>query len=138
MKKRERIPKTIDEYLKSVSEDARPALEKIRATIRAAAPEATEKIGYRMPMFYYRGPLVAFASFKDHSSFFPMSVRVMDAHKEELRGYSKSKGTIRFPIDRPLTATLIRRLVKARIAENDARAKRKQKKKRGEGRAQRP
>jgi len=109
----------------SVAKEARPALEKIRATIRAVAPQAAEKIGYGMPMFYYLGPLVAFASFKDHSSFFPMSVRVMEAHKDELKKYSKSKGTIRFPIDHPLPSALVRKLVKARIAENEAKAKAK-------------
>ncbi len=120
-----KTPKTIDEYLAAVPEEARPALEKIRATIRATAPEATEKIGYGMPMFYYFGPLVAFASFKDHSSFFPMSVRIMEEYSKDLKKYSTSKGTIRFPINRPPPPSLIRKMVKARIAQNEAKKKTK-------------
>ncbi len=127
MKKGAKKPITIDEYLLTIPEGSRPALQKMRATIKSVAPEATEKIGYQMPMFYYKGPLVAFAAFKDHSSFFPMSLRVIDAHESDLRPYDRSKGTIRFPLDKPLPAALVKKLVKARIKENDSKAEARQK-----------
>jgi len=115
--------KDVESYFASVPKEARPALEKIRATVKATAPKATEKISYQMPMFYHQGPLVAYASFKDHSSFFPMSVKVMEAHKDELKPYSKSKGTIRFPVDKPLPAALIKKLVRAKLKENEAKTR---------------
>ena len=113
-------PKNTDEYLAGVPQPARGTLDKIRAAIRAAAPpEATEAIGYGMPTFRYRGALVAFAAFSKHCSFFPMSGSVVQAFQEELKGYETSKGTIRFPVDKPLPAALVKKLVKARIAENE-------------------
>ena len=113
--------KNVDDYLVSVPATARATLKKIRRTIKEAAPNATEKISYGMPSFYYLGQLVAYAAFKDHCSFFPMSPAVMRDFAAELKGYSMSKGTIRFPADKPLHAALVRRIVKARIAENQAR-----------------
>jgi uncharacterized protein YdhG (YjbR/CyaY superfamily) len=114
----------IDDYLAAVPDEARATLEKLRKTIRAAAPKATETISYRIPTFKYHGPLVAFAAFPNHCSFFPMSPSVMEAHKDELKPYETSKGTIRFPAHKPLPAALVKKLVKARIAENEARLKR--------------
>ena len=100
-------------------EEARAALEKLRAQIRAAAPEAVEAISYQMPAFKLRGRLlVYFAAFKDHCSLFPGS-SVMEAHRDELKGYYTSKGTIRFSPGKPLPAALVKKLVKARIAENE-------------------
>ena len=117
--------KNTDVYLAGVPEPARGTLNKIRAAIRAAAPaEATEAIGYGMPTFRYKGALVAFAAFSKHCSFFPMSGSVLEAFQEELKGYETSKGTIRFPVDKPLPAALVKKLVKARIAQNEARKKR--------------
>jgi uncharacterized protein YdhG (YjbR/CyaY superfamily) len=118
------VPKTIDEYLARVPKEARATLEKLRQTIRAAAPQAVEVISYQIPMFKQHGMLVAFAAFKDHCSFFPGS-GVMDAYQEELKNYKTSKGTIRFTIDKPLPATLVKKLVRARLKHNEAAAKKK-------------
>jgi len=116
--------KNVDEYLAGVPKEARVTLEKLRKTIKAAAPMASEVISYQMPMYKHHGMVVGFAAFKDHCSLFP-GAAVMDAHKEELKRYSTSKGTIRFPANKPLPAALVKKLVKARIAENEARANRK-------------
>jgi uncharacterized protein YdhG (YjbR/CyaY superfamily) len=115
--------KDIDDYLASVPVEARAVLEKLRRTIRDAAPMATEKISWGMPAFYYKGPLVSFGAFKDHCSFFPMSVSVMTSHKLQLKRYDTSKGTVRFPMNKPLPAALVKKLVKARIKENEARVR---------------
>lgn len=112
----------VDDYLAAVPEEARATLEKLRKTIQAAAPKATETISYRVPTFKYRGPLVAFAAFPNHCGFYVMSPSVMEAHKDKLESFDTSKGTIRFPASKPLPAALVRKLVKARIAENEARA----------------
>jgi uncharacterized protein YdhG (YjbR/CyaY superfamily) len=124
MKKKSTVAKDVDEYLAGVPKEARATLEKLRKTIKAAAPMASEVISYQMPMYKHHGMLIGFAAFKDHCSIFPGSA-VMDAHKEELKRYDTSKGTIRFPAGKPLPATLVRKLVKARIEENEARAKKR-------------
>ena len=113
--------KSVDDYLASVPADARAALLKLRKTIRAAAPKATEEISYQVPTFKHHGGLVAYAAFPDHCSFFVMSTEVMRAHAAELENYPVGKGSIRFPADKPLPATLVKKLVKARIAENEGR-----------------
>jgi uncharacterized protein YdhG (YjbR/CyaY superfamily) len=113
----------VDHYIARVREPARSTLKKIRATIRAAAPrEATETISYQIPTFRYKGGLVAFAAFANHCSFFPMSMAVMRKFKKDLKNLDSSKGTIRFPVDKPLSATLVKKLVKARVAQNEKRA----------------
>jgi uncharacterized protein YdhG (YjbR/CyaY superfamily) len=118
-------PKSVEEYLTALPEDVRATLEKVRQSVKAAAPTATEKIGYGMPGFSYEGRyLVYYAGFKNHCSFFPASNGVMQEFAKELEKYEVSKGTIRFPIGTPLPATLIKKLVKARIEEIDARKKR--------------
>jgi uncharacterized protein YdhG (YjbR/CyaY superfamily) len=115
--KRRGAPKTIDEYLAGVSEPARGTLKKVRAAIRSAAPsESTETISYGIPAFKYKGVLVWFAAFSDHCSLFPTAA-VIAAFKDELKGYSTTKGTIHFPSDEPLPAALIKKLVKARVAQ---------------------
>jgi uncharacterized protein YdhG (YjbR/CyaY superfamily) len=111
----------VDEYLAGVPKEARATLVKLRKTIKAAAPMASESISYQMPMYKHHGMVIGFAAFKDHCSLFP-GAAVMDAHKEELKRYDTSKGTIRFPANKPLPAALVKKLVKARIAENEARA----------------
>ena len=112
-----RTATSIDEYLTRVSEDQRRALEKLRRDIRAAAPDAEEYISYRVPAFRLNGRLlVAFAAAQKHCAFYPGAYPVA-ALGDELAGYSTSKGTVRFPADHPLPATLVRKLVKARIAE---------------------
>jgi len=117
--------KNVDDYLAAVPATARTTLKKIRRSIKEVAPDATEKISYGMPSFYYLGPLVAYAAFKDHCSLFPMSVSAMETHKPELKDYDTSKGTIRFAFDAPLPSTLVKRLVKERIRENEAKAQRR-------------
>jgi uncharacterized protein YdhG (YjbR/CyaY superfamily) len=110
--------KTIDEYLAALTEDKRTVLEKLRKTIRAAAPRAEECISYQLPHFRLDGKaLVAFGATASHCAFYPMSGTTVEAHKDELKDYRTSKGTIRFQADKPLPATLVRKLVKARIAE---------------------
>jgi uncharacterized protein YdhG (YjbR/CyaY superfamily) len=110
-------PKNIDEYLAAVPEPARSTLNKIRAAIRSAVPpQAAEIISYGIPAFKYKGVLVWFAAFSDHCSLFPTAA-VIEKFESELKGLSTSKGTIQFPTDKPLPATLVRKLVKARIAQ---------------------
>ncbi len=110
--------KSIDEYLKALPKDQRTALERLRTAIQSAAPETSEGYSYGMPAFRFNGrPLVAFAAFKDHCSFFPMSPSVIERHAKELKGFETAKGTIRFLPGKPLPATLIKKLVKARMAE---------------------
>ena len=112
-------PKNVDEYLAGVPEPARSTLNRIRAAIRSAVPpEATEAISYGMPMFKYKGSLLWFAAFSDHCSLFP-TASVIEAFKNELKDYHTSKGAIRFPVDKPLPAALVKKMVKARIAQNE-------------------
>jgi len=113
-------PKTVDAYLARLPADARATLEKIRRTIRAAAPNSVEVIGYGIPIVKLQGMLVGFAAFKNHCSFFPMSKAVMKRFAAELKRYEQSKGTIRFPIGQPPPATLIKKMVKARLQEKKA------------------
>jgi uncharacterized protein YdhG (YjbR/CyaY superfamily) len=119
-----RAPKNVDEYLAGVPEPARGTLNKIRAAIRSAVPpEATEGISYGIPTFNYKGPLVWFAAFSKHCSLFP-SAAVIEAFKDELKGFSTSKGTIHFPTDKPLPTALVKNLMKARIAQNENKKRR--------------
>jgi uncharacterized protein YdhG (YjbR/CyaY superfamily) len=111
------VPKNIDEYLANVPEPARSTLHKIRAAIRSAAPpEASETISYRIPAFKYKGVLVWFAAFSDHCSLFPTAA-VIESFKNELKGVSTSKGTIHFPTDKPLPTALVKKMIKARVAQ---------------------
>ena len=113
-------PKNVDEYLAGVPEPARNTLKKIRAAIRSAVPaEATEAISYGIPTFKYKGPLVWFAAFSNHCSLFP-TASVIEAFKNELKGFSTSKGTIHFPTDKPLPTALVKKLVRARVAQNES------------------
>ena len=113
------IPKTVDEYLAALPEDSRATLEKIRKMIKAAAPRATEGISYQMPMYKQHGMVIGFAAFKNHCSIFP-GAKAVATHKDELKGYETSKGTIRFPIGKPLPAGLVKKLVKESVLENEA------------------
>jgi uncharacterized protein YdhG (YjbR/CyaY superfamily) len=116
-------PKNVDEYLAGVSEPARSTLKRMRAVIRSAAPpEATEAISYGMPAFKYKGLLVWFAAFSDHCSLFPTAA-VIQAFKKELKDFQISKGTIRFPLGKPLPAALVKKMVKARVAQNEQKKK---------------
>jgi uncharacterized protein YdhG (YjbR/CyaY superfamily) len=114
----------VEAYLARVPEPARTTLEKMRAMIRAAAPkEATEAISYRIPSFQYKGGLVAYAAFKGHCSFFPMGARAIEEFAEELIPYRVTKGTIHFALDKPLPAGLVKMMVKACAARNEAKAR---------------
>jgi len=115
----------VDEYLARVPEPARSTLNRIRAVIRSAVPpEATEVISYGMPAFRYKGALMGYAAFPNHCGLYPMDPAVIVAFRDELKGYETSKGAIRFPIDKPLPAGLVKKLVKARVAENERKKKR--------------
>jgi uncharacterized protein YdhG (YjbR/CyaY superfamily) len=118
---RNSAPRNIDEYLACVPEPARSTLNKMRAMIRSVVPPgATEAISYGMPAFKHNGVLVWFAAFSKHCSLFPGS-SVIEAFQGELKGYATSKGTIQFSVDKPLPTALVKKLVKARIAENERR-----------------
>ncbi len=111
-------PPSVDAYLAEVPEPMRAALERLRATIRAAAPEATEAIYYQMPAFRANGKaLVSYAAFRDHYSLFPLGSSVLDALGEEVAPYRTGKGTLRFGLDEPLPEPLVTRIVQARLAE---------------------
>jgi uncharacterized protein YdhG (YjbR/CyaY superfamily) len=111
--------KSVDDYLAGVPEPARSTLQRVRAAIRSAVPaEATEAISYGMPAFKYKGTLVWFAAFANHCSLFP-TASVIKAFKNELKGYETTKGTIHFPVDKPLPAALVKKIVKARLAEKE-------------------
>ena len=106
----------IDKYIAAVPEPGRSTLKKIRAVIRSAVlPEVTEALSYKIPSFQNKGVLVWYAAFSDHCSLFPTN-QVIEAFKDELADFSTSKGAIRFPLDKPLPAALVKKLVKARIA----------------------
>ena len=110
---------TVEEYLAGAQEPAHGMLKKIREAIRSVVPaESTEIISYRIPAFRHKKVLVWYAAFSDHCSLFPTAA-VIEAFKKELKGYSKSKGTIHFPIDKPLPTALIKKLVKARVAQSE-------------------
>jgi uncharacterized protein YdhG (YjbR/CyaY superfamily) len=110
----------VETYLAACPEPHRTTLEKLRATIRSVVPrETTEAISYGMPSFRYKGGLVAYGAFKEHCSFFPMSGRLVEEFANELKAYKTSKGTIQFPADKPLPAVLVKKMVKARVVQND-------------------
>jgi uncharacterized protein YdhG (YjbR/CyaY superfamily) len=120
VKKTSAVPKTVNRYLASVSEPARSTLKRIRQAIRSTAPaEATEVISYGIPMYKYKGMLIGFAAYPNHCSLFLDTSSLLKMFKDELSRYKTSKGTIRFPTDQPLPATLIKKIVKARVAQND-------------------
>lgn len=111
-------PRTVDDYLAALPEDQRAALEKLRETIRAAAPEAAESISYGIPSFKYKGrPLIHIGAAKHHCAIYGL---VPDPYKDELKQYDTSKGTIRFPADKPPPTALVKKFVKTRMAEIEA------------------
>ena len=115
----------VDKYLKALPDDQRETLEKLRQTILSVAKGAEEKISYGMPTVYYEGNLVHYAAFKEHMSLFGASAFMTKELKDELEGYKTSKGTIQFTVEKPLPVTLVKRIVKARMIENEARAEAK-------------
>jgi len=113
-------PETVDEYIAATPEPARSAVKKIRAAIRSALPpDAAETISYGIPAFKRNKILVWFAAFSDHCSVFPTAA-VIEKFQNELEGFSTSKGTIHFPLDKPVPAALIKKIVKARLAQAQA------------------
>lgn len=119
--KSDNAPKTVDEYLAGVPEPARSTLKKMRAAIRSAVPtDATETISYRIPAFKHKRVLVWFAAFSDHCSLFP-TASVIAEFKDELKGFSTSKGTIHFPTNQPLPTALIKKMVKVRVRQDQSR-----------------
>ena len=117
MGKAARAPKTVDEYLTRIPEPAHTALGKMRAAIRSAVPrEATEVISYGIPAFKDKNVLVWFAAFSNHCSLFP-TASIIQEFSDELQGFSTAKGTVQFPLDRPLPTALIKRMVQSRVAQ---------------------
>ncbi len=115
----------LEAYLARVPEPHRTSLEKVRAMIRAAAPkQAEECISYGVPAFCHQGALVGYAAFKKHCSFFPMSAALLDEFADDVAPYRIAKGTLQFAPDKPLPAVLVKKLVRARAQQNDAKSKR--------------
>ena|SRR5436190_19619546 len=113
---------SIDEYIAAAPKEIRPILEEIRATIKAAAPEATERISYGMPTFFLNGNLVHFAAHKNHIGFYPTPSGI-EKFKKELSKYEGAKGSVQFPLDQPMPLELIRKIVLFRVKENLAKKK---------------
>jgi uncharacterized protein YdhG (YjbR/CyaY superfamily) len=108
---------SIDEYIAAFPPETKKILQELRATIKAAAPDAVEKISYQIPTFYLNGNLVHFAAFKNHIGFYPTPSGIQ-AFKQELSIYESAKGSVQFPIDKPLPLKLVGKIVKFRVAEN--------------------
>jgi len=120
-------PKNIDEYIAGFPDDVQEILEKIKMTIREAAPDAEEKISYQMPTFTLKGNLVHFAAYKKHIGLYP-APRGIEKFKKELSAYEGAKGSVRFPLDKPIPFGLISRIVKFRVKDNLESAKARAKK----------
>ena len=120
------LPQTIDAYIAQFSQERQAILQSLRATIRTAAPDAQEKIAWRMPTFTLKGNLVHFAAFKNHMGFYP-TPSAIEAFKNELVPYHSTKGAVQFSYDQPLPHDLISRMVKFRVAENLEKSAAKQK-----------
>ena len=117
MKANKTAPKNIDQYIAGFPTDVRAILETIRETIKKAAPDAEETISYQMPAFKLKGYLVYFAAFKNHIGFYPMPSAI-EQFKKELSVYEGAKGSVKFPLDRPMPLVLIGKIVKFRVKEN--------------------
>ncbi|MNV48236.1 hypothetical protein D3C71_1401330 [compost metagenome] len=117
------VPKSIDEYIAGYPPDLQNLLQSVRQAIRDAAPEAEEKISYRMPTFFFHGNLVHFAAFNRHIGFYPAPSGI-EAFKQELSAYKSSKGAVQFPLDQPIPYELIRKITAYRVRENREKAER--------------
>lgn len=122
MERSDAVCDSIDEYISQFPGEVQERLRELRRVIREAAPDAEEKLSYRMPAFVLHGNLVYFAAFKNHIGFYPTSSGI-EAFKAELAGFKGAKGSVQFPLDKPLPYELISRIVRFRVAENIARAK---------------
>jgi len=109
---------TVDEYIAQFPRDVQQILHKVRDEIKRAAPDAVEKISYQMPGYELNGDLIWFGAWKNHIAIYPKTPAVMDAFKEELSAYKGTKGSIHFPLDKPLPYELIAKIVEVRVAEN--------------------
>ena len=114
-------PATVDEYMAELPEKERTVLGNLRKTIKAAAPKADEVIGYGMPGYKYHGMLVYFAAFKNHCSFFP-GTSMLEEFGKEVEPYKTSKGTLQFTVDKPIPVSLVKKIVKARMKQNEVNA----------------
>lgn len=121
MKTAQAAPQNIDEYIAGFPQDIQELLERVRMTIREAAPEATEAIKYQIPTFILNGNLVHFAAFKNHIGFYP-APQGIEEFKDELSAYKGAKGSVQFPYDQPIPFDLISRIVKFRVEKNQAKA----------------
>jgi uncharacterized protein YdhG (YjbR/CyaY superfamily) len=110
-------PKTIDEYISGFPEDVQIVLEQVRMTIKQAAPEAEETISYAMPAFRFHGMLVFFAAFKNHIGFYALPSG-NETFRKEISAYKTGRGSIQFPLDKPMPLSLIKKIVKFRVREN--------------------
>ncbi|MEX0616263.1 MAG: DUF1801 domain-containing protein [Candidatus Woykebacteria bacterium] len=115
-----RKAKDIDEYISAFSKDLRTILQQVRQTIQKAAPEAKEKIGYGIPTFTFHGNLVHFAAFEHHIGFYPAPSAIV-TFKKELAPYKQAKGSVQFPLDKPIPFDLITKMVRYRVEENSER-----------------
>ena len=118
---KQEAPQTIDAYIAGFPEDVQAILQQVRRTIHDAAPEATEAISYQMPTFKLHGNLVHFGAFKSHIGFYPVPSG-MEAFKDELAGYKQGKGSVQFPLNKPMPLDLIRRMVEFRVQESKGKA----------------
>jgi len=121
-------PRDVDEYISGFPATVQKKLTALRQTVKKIAPDAEEKINYQMPAYYLNGPLVYFAAFEKHIGFYPVPSGIL-AFKEELSVYKQGKGSVQFPIDKPLPMKLIAEIVKFRVEENKIKAELKIKKK---------
>jgi uncharacterized protein YdhG (YjbR/CyaY superfamily) len=127
MDRNKHVITTIDAYIATFSDEMQRKLQELREVIRAAAPEATEKISYQMPTFYLNGNLVHFAAYKQHIGFYPTPSGT-EHFQKELSPYKTSKGTVQFPLDQPIPFDLVTKMVNFRVAENKQKALRKERK----------
>ncbi len=121
MKTSETMPRTIDQYIAGFPPDVQAILQKIRATVRKAAPDAQETIKYRMPTFTLNGNLIHFAAFQHHIGLYPTPTGI-EEFKQELSKYEGGKGSVQFPLDKPIPYDLISRIVKFRVKEMQGKA----------------
>jgi uncharacterized protein YdhG (YjbR/CyaY superfamily) len=117
MSMKNKVPETIDEYIAGFPKDIQTMLKRVRATVKKAAPKATEAIKYAIPAFVLNGNLIFFAAFKKHISVYP-APRGVESFKKELSAYEGGKGTVQFPVDKPLPLALISKIVKFRVMKN--------------------
>jgi len=111
------VAKDVDDYIAAVPKEVQAKLVQLRKIVKAVAPESSERISYGMPYYEYHGALAGFAAFKNHIGFFGA---LSEKDKQEFKGYETAKGTVRFPLDKPLPGALIKKLVKARVIRNKA------------------